>query len=246
MAEILGELLKMRIFSYGKPDRLGLPVQMFDMMYNPNTYSVKYAVEFHDTEAQGTGGTQLKFKRVPPKDYSFEFILDGTGASDPGTLAGLAQGVPILGEVVEQLSVKLLVQRFLDVAYQPAQENHRPHYIKLLWGAAFCLDCVMTSADVTYTLINSDGTPLRAKINATFRESKEPGMWEQLLKFRSPDLTAQRQVNRGDTLPLLSDTEYDDPSYYLELARVNRVKNFRRLRVGQELNFPPLRPASES
>ena len=44
----------------------------------------------------------------------------------------------------------------------------------------------------------------------------------------------------GDTLPLLCDRIYSDPSYYPDVARFNNLSDFRRLQPGQRLHFPPL------
>jgi len=44
----------------------------------------------------------------------------------------------------------------------------------------------------------------------------------------------------GDTLDLIADNNYDDPSYYLQLARANRLKNFRKLKPGMRLILPPI------
>jgi nucleoid-associated protein YgaU len=56
----------------------------------------------------------------------------------------------------------------------------------------------------------------------------------------SPDLTHYRQVKQGDTLPLMVFNIYKDPKYYLEIARVNGLTNFRKLLTGQNIIFPPL------
>ena len=240
----LGELLKMRIFSFNDSNRLGLPVLFFDALYNPSTYTVSYPIHFTERQAAGTGGTSSIYGRRPSKEYTFDFILDATGASDPGVVLGLAESVPVLGEVVSAVSINLQVQQFLSVTYDYSREKHRPHYLKLLWGTGFILDCIMTKAEVTYSLFGADGRPLRAKINATFRESQEPDFWQRLLSLLSPDLTRERQVAEGENLPLLSKKEYDDSKHYVELARFNKLKNFRRIRTGQTLKFPPLRPES--
>jgi hypothetical protein len=39
---------------------------------------------------------------------------------------------------------------------------------------------------------------------------------------------------------------YGDPRYYLQVARFNGLKNYRRLAVGQELLFPPLKDLSHA
>ena len=56
----------------------------------------------------------------------------------------------------------------------------------------------------------------------------------------SPDLTHLRDVKDGDTLPLLVYDIYGDGKFYLEVARVNKLVNFRSLRSATRLSFPPL------
>ena len=77
-----GKLEKLRIESYTDPEYKGSPVQTFTVMFNPNSYTAKYAVEYDDTE-QGRGSTGLpqRYKKTKPGDFSVEFVLDGTGAS---------------------------------------------------------------------------------------------------------------------------------------------------------------------
>jgi nucleoid-associated protein YgaU len=57
----------------------------------------------------------------------------------------------------------------------------------------------------------------------------------------SPDLTHRRIVREGDHLSLMCHSIYGDPGYYLEVARFNRLNNYRQLKAGQELLFPPLK-----
>jgi len=47
-------------------------------------------------------------------------------------------------------------------------------------------------------------------------------------------------VRDGDTLPLLCHRIYGDPGYYLDVARHNQLTDFRQLRPGAKLHFPPL------
>ena len=67
----------------------------------------------------------------------------------------------------------------------------------------------------------------------SLRKSRRPG-------FQSPDLTRARTVRHGDTLPLLVRQIYGSPDYYLAVARYNKLDDFRNLRPGQQLLFPPL------
>ena len=47
-------------------------------------------------------------------------------------------------------------------------------------------------------------------------------------------------VKAGDELPLITYDIYGDPHYYLEVARANKLTDFRNLRAGTTLHFPPV------
>jgi nucleoid-associated protein YgaU len=49
------------------------------------------------------------------------------------------------------------------------------------------------------------------------------------------------EVMEGDTLPSLCKKIYDNPNYYVEIAKINQLKSVRNLKVGQKLYFPPLK-----
>jgi len=56
----------------------------------------------------------------------------------------------------------------------------------------------------------------------------------------SPDLTHVRKVKAGDTLPLMCYRIYGDPKYYIQVAKVNGINNFRKLTAGTDIFFPPI------
>jgi nucleoid-associated protein YgaU len=56
----------------------------------------------------------------------------------------------------------------------------------------------------------------------------------------SPDLSHTVEVQAGDTLPLLCHRIYKDAAYYPEVARANNIVDFRTLKPGLRLHFPPL------
>jgi LysM repeat protein len=56
----------------------------------------------------------------------------------------------------------------------------------------------------------------------------------------SPDLSHKVMVKAGDTLPLLCYRIYRDSSWYRDVARINNLDDFRDLKPGTRLVFPPL------
>lgn len=217
-----GALKKMEIRAYTTPDREDPPAKTFTVMFNPTTYTKKYAIDYYDRQGQGDSKSQQVFSKAPPQEYNFEFVIDGTGTAGP------------------KVSVKESVEDFLDVAYNYHGEIHRPMYLKLWWGGELS-KCVLKSAEVTYNLFEPSGAPLRAKINATFAEQMDDTERTRRERDNSPDLTHRRVVQEGDHLTLLTQQIYGDPSYYLQVAEANELTNYRNLEVGQELIFPPLK-----
>ena len=116
---------------------------------------------------------------------------------------------------------------------------HEPRDVLLLWGTLSFLG-KLTSLQFNYKLFQPDGTPVRVIATAAFSETIDDALREALKKANSPDLTHIRKVEAGDTLSLMTYKIYGDASYYLEVARVNKLINFRNLEPGTEIFFPPI------
>ena len=56
----------------------------------------------------------------------------------------------------------------------------------------------------------------------------------------SPDLTHLRTVKAGDRLDLMTHNIYNDTKYLMQVAKVNKLSTFRRLKPGAELALPTL------
>ena len=210
----------MRIEAYQEADYSGSAVS-FDVMFNPNSYTQKYEVEYEDRQGQGDTASPQIFGKIKPQEYTFEFLFDGTGAA------------------TDALDVAETVEHFLAVTGKHAGEIHRPMYLKLSWGTLLS-KCVLKSAEITYTLFKPDGTPLRAKVKATFSENVEDTLRVAEERKSSPDLTHVHTVGEGEHLSLLAYRFYGDASRYLQVAQNNGLTNYRRLEVGQQIRFPPI------
>ncbi|MFN8356909.1 MAG: hypothetical protein U0Y10_20815 [Spirosomataceae bacterium] len=197
----------------------------FTAMFNPTTFTTKTEIEYETDNTAGSTSSEQKFKRIKPADFSVEFVVDGTGASyDP----------PEGGVVAE-------IERFYQVTRSFIGTTHRTTYLLLLWGTNIAERCVLKSCDVTYSLFKADGTPLRAKISASFVAFLPKKLEEALKQTSSPDLTHLRDIKDSDHLALLAKDILEDPLQYLSIARVNDLDQFRKLRRGQRIFIPPVR-----
>lgn len=216
-----GEVKKMLIEAHKKADYSDSPSDSFEVMFNPNGYTQKYELEYEEAQGAGSSASPQVFGKIKPQDYSFEFLFDGTGTA------------------TDKADVSERVETFLQITGKHDGEIHRPKYLKLSWGSLI-VKCVLKSAEITYSLFHSDGTPLRARLKAVFSENVEETLRVAQERENSPDLTHIRTVKGEDSLHLMSYKIYNDPRYYLQVARANKLKNFRRLRTGSELRFPPV------
>jgi hypothetical protein len=229
-----GKLEKMRILAYTNADladnhKAAAPYDKFEVLINPENYSLDYKVEFKAGQGQGTSGSQKKFTIKPPEEVSFEFLFDSSGLID--------------GQNYNEKGVFEKVSTLKEMLTGIDSNSHEPRHFKLGWGTMlFKGRC--TSLNIAYKLFNPDGTPIRAVCKAAFKGSVEEGFRIAKDNLKSPDLTHHYVIKRGDTLPMLCYKIYGDPKYYIQIAAVNKLDNFRQLNPGAELFFPPIEKAT--
>lgn len=202
--------------------------QAFTVMLNPTQYTHTHKIVYNRVNTLGQLAKEQKFSSIDGETVTFNnIIIDGTGVVTPV--------VPADANVV-----KMQIELLKNVVYCYQGNIHQPNYVRLLWGSLIFFGR-LDSMKVNYTLFKPSGDPLRAKVDMTFKGfmSKE----EETLRANrsSPDLSHMVEFKAGDTLPLLCNRIYNDCSYYLDVARVNNIDNFRDIKPGTRLYFPPLR-----
>jgi len=207
------------------PLKKGSPVPLpagppYLVQFNPENFDETSDIVYNQEQPIGATQQHQHYHRTRPRSFSFEFLIDGTGASGDKR------------EVIAEIELFKKTVEFKG-------DQHKPSFLLMIWGSHVVL-AVLKDLRIRYTLFRKNGTPLRAVLNATFWEHTE--RTEQLLQqgLLSPDLSTRRIVKEGDTLPRMCYGVYETPRHYLEVARANGLTNFRKLKSGQELDFPPI------
>lgn len=198
--------------------------ESFEALINPETYTLEYKVKTSDGQGQGTSGAQAKFEYALPEELTFEFLFDNTGIID---------GKPKKDGVFDD------VNRFRRMLTGYQGSSHEPYHLKLVWGNLIFKGRAV-ELGITHKLFNPDGQPIRTVAKVKFKGSIEEKKRAAKENKTSSDLTHLRKVKAGDTLPLMCYRIYGDPKYYLDVAEVNGLGNFRSLTPGTDLLFPPL------
>ena len=227
-----GKLAKMLILSHSRDDdglMKGVPIP-FPVMYNPEKFSKSVGVRYQKKQVAGDAGEELGFEAIEGGEVSFEFLFDATGGSINSIQGEAAKAVD---------GVDVQIELFLSLTHARNPDTHQPANLTLVWGT-FIFSCRLINATIDYTLFNPLGRPLRATINAKFKGDEPRILQAAFDKLFSADLTHARIVKEGETLPGISKEVYGNPKYYLEIAKANRLKNFRSIPAGTELILPPL------
>jgi hypothetical protein len=229
MATELGKLQKLYIQVYSDPgyqDKSGAP---FYALVNPETYTYKYRIEFCETQASGTSAVALKFNKMLPQEFNFDFLFDGTGVMKAASVDLAASNKPVTDQL-DDFRKKIL-------KYQG--DIHRPNYLKIHWGTLL-FKGVLTSMDIEFKLFKPDGAPLRAIAKCSFKGTVEENLRVALENNKSPDITHERIFKESDRLDLMTKKIYNDQHYYIDVAAFNRMDGFRKRQSGNKIYFPPI------
>lgn len=191
-------------------------------MINPAGYAHGLAINYNKEKTVGTTGPEVKFDSINPETLSFETVIDGTGV------------IPDHDPVKDQLKT------LMDTVYKYDGDEHETTPVRILWSNLIFYGR-LTSISLDHSMFTLDGEPLRTKVKLAFESYISNEEETKKADRSSPDLTHVIEVKAGDTLPLLCHRVYKDSSYYLEIARYNDITNFRQIRPGTRLAFPPLK-----
>ena len=202
--------------------------EKFEVMLNPSSYKQTQTIRYNKKQAQGDVEPDPNFRAVNPRKVNFSIIIDGTGVVN----------LPIPG--VGSPDVKTQIDQLNKIVYKYDGDRHEPNHVRLLWGSLKFYGR-LESMTINYKLFSPRGKPLRAEVAMTF-VSFLTGREENLItNDRSPDMTHIVEVKAGDTLPLMCSRIYGNGAYYKQVARINNITDFRSIKPGTTIHFPPIR-----
>jgi hypothetical protein len=232
---LLGKLDKMKLQAYSDDafeTKQGDPISV---LINPDTYTIRYRVEHTESQGQGTSHPDLHFNKILAQDIHFDFVFDSTGVVvEPSLL-----NVGLINPFAETANVIDQIEAFKNLMLNYQSEQHQPNYVSLNWGTLL-FKGRLTSMDIEYKLFKPDGTPIRAIVKADFRGHIEENLRVALENPLSPDITHERLYKSHDRFALMADKIYNNPNYYIDVARANGLTGFRKIESGTKLFFPPV------
>lgn len=222
------EKLRIEAFLDVKRKRPADPPRM-EVMFNPTTYKRSHSVAYSERrKGMAMQGWPSRFAYSAPGDLSLKLVFDGTGVNQFGA-----------ERLLKPPSVKKDIKTFEKLCLRMNGDIHQPNFLVVRWGD-FSFPGRLHKLDITYTLFDEAGDPLRAELDVSFVEDIASTTAALAAAKSSPDLTHVRIAKAGDTLPLMCQAIYGSSRHYLSVARHNALDDFRTLQPGQRIVFPPL------
>lgn len=200
----------------------------FELLINPSSFDDSSSVCYNNDKSFGQAGQSIRFGSIGTRKITFEMIVDGTGV------------VNVFPPSKQFKSVNDQIDDLKKLVANYEGDKHTPNVVQIVWGTFVFYGC-LDAMTINHTLFKASGSPLRSKVKLSFVEYKTQKEITKEANMTSPDLSHIVEIREGDTLPLLCYRIYKNSAYYLQVAKLNQLKNFRQLKAGSKLIFPPLK-----
>ena len=195
----------------------GKKKEVIPVCFNPADYSLDKSNQYQDTSIPGLASPVTQFVSGNAQTLTLELFFD---------------------TYEKQKDVRGYTKK-IDGLMKIDPDLHAPPICKFVWGG-FEFKAVVDKVTKKFTMFLSDGIPVRATLNITFKEYKTVEEQLKEIKRQSSDRTKSLTVCEGDSLWSIAALEYGDQGEWRHIAIANKIINPRILLPGTELVIPPL------
>ena len=195
--------------------------------FNPKELTLSKSVSWHQDPQSKKDVAHWSFGGGNPAKLPLDLLFDTTST----------------GEDVRTTYTNFLLGLLaIDTSKKDDKGNllNEPVDCRVAWGKFMSFIAVAESISLTFTFFLSDGTPVRAKANASFRQKKD----EQSFAAQNPTSRSEARkmwvVCEGETLDWIAYREYGSAAHWRHIAETNDLADPKNLRAGQVLKLVPL------
>lgn len=199
--------------------------QEIKVMFNPESYSLSESTSYGEKRIPGLDGPVSQFIAGESMTLDMTLYFD---TYEPPT-SEKSEGGSSVAEKTKQLTQLLKIDGDL----------HRPPTVKFCWGKLQFYGYVV-SVRASYTMFLSDGTPVRAKTDLSFKSLLNPDDSKRMEPFESPDRTKVRLLREKEQLWHYAWEEYGDVERWREIAAENGIANPLMVEAGMTIRLPAL------
>lgn len=191
-----------------------------ELPFNPTEYSIDNRSVYSEAAIPGLDAPLFQYNHGEARSLSMELLID---TYTYGSQKDVRQ------EYIDKLESLLLIDGAL----------HAPPPCKVVWGSLEFIG-LLQELRKRYVLFLEDGTPVRARVNMTWKEYLPLVTQLRRTLRSSPDRRKTCQLKEGASLWQIAYEEYGHVKYWKLLADTNDIDNPLELQPGHELVIPPL------
>ena len=196
-----------------------------EVMFNPESYQISYGASYSEKKIAGLDGPISQYIAGESMTLDMTLFFDTYVPPTPDE----AESGTSVAKKTAQLSKLVCIDGTL----------HRPPTVKFHWGS-LQFKGIVVSVKETYTMFLSDGTPVRAKADISFRSLLDADEAKRQAPFESPDRTKVRVLHEKEQLWNYAWQEYNDPEKWRVIAAENGIMNPLEIEPGMEIRLPAL------
>jgi hypothetical protein len=229
------------------------PVVPLDIKGTASKSFAIYGYKDNNKTAMGIDTKKVFLFAINPNSVSQQFTINktGTGANADAAYNGhgltsisfktIIDGTKISAKSNDKEIVMTKILSLKELIYNYQSKDHAPNIVVVKWGHLLLEKCYVTQFTVNYNLFSTMGEVLRADVDLAFSVGLDSTNINNIKNSQSPDMSRIRVLNDEDKLSLMCDEFYGDSSKELQVAKENGIINFRKLKPGTEVYFPPIK-----
>jgi nucleoid-associated protein YgaU len=206
-------------------------------MFNPKEYTFSKQNKWEEKTAKGKGVPHLEFGGGAPANLKLQLFFD---TYEDHSYPGLNV---THGSDVRQYTKGLWdMMKIADKNKNPKTGKGEPPHVRFEWGNLWSFEAVIDSMSQKFTLFKSDGTPLRATLDVSFRQVTDEGQYPRTNPTSGGNPNERvRLVRAGERLQTIAYEEYGDAARWRFLAEINpHVEDPLNPLPGTEIAIRPL------
>ena len=202
-------------------------------VFNPKEYTISKQNKWQEKGAKGADVAHLEFGGGSPANLKLQLFFDTYEDHPPHSKAG---------DDVRKFTDELWKMMKIDSQKKnPRTGKGEPPHCLIRWGNFWSFEAVIESISQKFTFFKSDGTPLRATLDVSFKQIRD----EDQYPAQNPTSGGHpnehfRYVREGETLAGIAYEEYGDATVWRHLAETNQIADPLRVHPGQVLIVTPL------
>jgi hypothetical protein len=217
---LTGELVKATITNLDTNDSI-------ECMFNPKEYTFTKSNNWSQSKTKGKNVPKLEFNGGNPTDLKVQLFFDT-----------YESGEDVRKKYTNAIWQLAMVNKDKE---DPKTKKSQPPKCEFRWGSMWSFKAVLADVTQKFTLFLPDGTPVRATLDVTFRQTEDEGLFPKQ-NPTSGGMPGHRTriVKAGETLDWIASQEYGEARHWRYIAEVNRIDNPFQMKPGTVLQLPPL------